>query len=115
MIKKACLFIVLIIYLSINCGYAQSEINFYLPNFPPFTYEKDGKIQGIGVELASKIFNEAGIKHSLTVTSNYRRAVEYVRAGKSDGFFLATQNAERDEIAVFSNPVFINRWSLVSG
>ncbi|MEH6467386.1 MAG: hypothetical protein V7722_07110 [Porticoccus sp.] len=34
-----------------------------------------------------------------------------VKDGENDGFFLASQNTERDKVAVFSNPVTTNRWS----
>ena len=110
MFRKSVLIIALLILMGGDCGYAQSEIRFHLPDFPPYTFEKDGKIQGIGVEFVDKILKEAKIRYSLELTSNYGRAVYDVKAGNSDGFFMASQNIERDEIAHFSNPVLINRW-----
>ena len=110
MFKRPGLFIVILFLIWGNCGHAQSEMIFHVPNFPPYQFEKDGKIQGIGIELVDKIMREAGIQFSLKLVSNYGIAVYDVRAGNSDGFFLASQNAERDEIAGFSNSVAINRW-----
>ena len=110
MFRRSSLVIVLLILMWSNCGYAQKEIIFHVPDFPPYTFEKDGKIQGIGIELVDKILKEAGIQYSLKLVPNYGRAVQNVKIGHSDGFFLASQNAERDKIAVFSNPVVINRW-----
>ena len=102
--------IVLLILMWGNCSYAQSELIFHVPDFPPYTFEKDNKIQGIGIELVDRILKEAGIQYSLKLVPNYGIAVQDVKTGSSDGFFLASQNAERDKIAVFSNLGVINRW-----
>jgi len=110
MLRRLNLVIVLLILMWSNCGYAQREIIFHVPDFPPYTFEKDGKIQGIGIQFVGKILKEAGIQYSLKLVPNYGRAVQDITIGSSDGFFLASQNDERDRIAVFSNSVVINRW-----
>lgn len=71
------------------------------PEYPPYTSTVDGKPTGIGVELVRKVMAEAGL--SLTVLSlnaNYSRCLATVRNGMADGFFLASQNAERDAVAI---------------
>ncbi len=109
LIKKSVLIVLLIIIAGCNI-YAQSEIRFHIPNFAPYTFNKDGKIQGIGTETVDRIMKEAGIDYSLKLVSDYGIAVNEIKTGHSDGFFLASQNAERDKIAVFSKPVVINNW-----
>ncbi len=110
MLKKLVWVTALLILVGSGCVSAQSKIEFHVPVFPPYTFEKDGKIQGIGVERVSQILDDAGLEYTLKLVSNYGRCVADVRGGLADGFFLASQNAERDKIAVFSNTVMINRW-----
>ncbi|NTS77921.1 transporter substrate-binding domain-containing protein [Catenovulum sp. SM1970] len=82
-----------------------------MPDFPPYSYSEGGQLKGIAFEKVSAILNHAKIKHEIQFTANYGRAVHNVKNGLSDGFFLASQNSERDKIAVFSSPVMINKWS----
>lgn len=111
MLKKIAVSILALIFLILsNNSFAQSPIRFNVPVFPPYMHEDNGKISGIGVELVEKIMREAGLPYVLKMGSNYGKAVFDVKNGNADGFFLASQNAERDEIAVFSKPVLINRW-----
>jgi len=93
----------------LNVGIAFSEIRFAVPDFPPYMLEKGGRVQGLGVDAVSKIMKEINTPYSMTI-SNYGRAVQEVKSGKADGFFLATKNAERDAIAVLSDTVMLNRW-----
>jgi len=110
MFKGLCSVAALFFIMMSSHGFAQSIVKFNLPHFPPYTFEKDGVIQGIGVELVDKIFKEARIQYTVKVVPNYGRAIQEIKAGRADGFFLASQNAERDAIAVFSNPVTTNNW-----
>jgi polar amino acid transport system substrate-binding protein len=112
MFKKLYLVLVTGLFLTMMSSYvyAQAVMEFHLPVFPPYTFEKDGKIQGIAVELVGQILKEAGIQYTIDLVPNYGRAIANVKIGLSDGFFLASQNSERDNIAVFSNPVTNNNW-----
>ncbi len=111
MIKKLILLISSLVFTGALTAHAQDEIKLIVPNFKPYTFEEDGRIQGIGVELVEKIMKKVGVLYSLELAPNYGRAVEQTRIGQSDGFFLASKNAERDAIAVFSEPIAVNRWS----
>ena len=105
--KKKCNLLLFILLLSV---YAEDTLHFILPNFKPFTYQESGEFKGLGVERVSSILNNSNIPYRFTLAPNYGRAVEETRRKRSDGFFLATQNRERDEIAHFSNPILMNRW-----
>jgi len=87
------------------------KLKFSVPEFKPFTYQENGIIQGIGVELAKKVLDQVGVEYSLEIEPNYGRVVVQTKSGKTDGFFLASKNLQRDEIAVFSDAIMINRWS----
>ncbi|WP_440874740.1 substrate-binding periplasmic protein [Thalassotalea sp. PLHSN55] len=91
-------------------AYAQQSIVVLVPNFPPYTEKKSDKIVGIGIELANQVFEKAGIAVNYHIYPNYAKVVDEIKRDKGSAFLLASQNAERDKIAVFSEPLFINRW-----
>ena len=81
-----------------------------MPNFPPYTYLKDGQAAGIGVEKVKKIMAKANINYSIKVVKDYGLAFLLMQTGKADGMFLASRNSERDKIATLTNAIMINRW-----
>lgn len=108
MLKK----ILIIIYLvsAIGNSFSEDGLTFHIPKFPPYIFEENGEVRGIGFEIVDKIFKELNISYTLKLVPNYGRALKNVKSGKSDGFFLATQNTERDKVAVFSKPIITNNW-----
>ena len=103
--------LLLLLLLSGNCA-ANQELHFALPNFPPYSYLNDkGEIIGEGVEEVSRVLKEMKVVFDFRVVPNYGKALNEIEKGRSDGFFLATQNDERDKVAVFSAPVTVNRWN----
>ncbi len=103
---RSALAVVLVVVIS----YSNDTLHLVVPDFKPYTYEHNDSIQGAGVERVSDILKSLGIPFSLSLVPNYGRAVAETRNGRCDGFFLATQNSERDSIAHFSGPLMINRW-----
>ncbi len=93
-----------------QCVHASEPMRFVLPNFPPYTYQDQEEIAGIGVVRVKKILEAAGIEYNLSLTTDYDRAIYELRKGNSDGFFLASKNNERDQIAVFTKPAMLNAW-----
>jgi len=89
---------------------AVEPLRFVVPNFPPYMYQKNGELAGEGVSRVDKILKKAAIPFSFKLTTDYDRAIYEVKSGYSDGFFLASQNDERDKIAVFTKPVMQNAW-----
>lgn len=108
--KKIASMLVFAVVLGVGAVNAQAELRLQVPNFPPFTFEKDGKIQGTGVDAATKILTEAGLKFTLTTVPNFGKAVADLKGGASDGFFLGTRTAERDGLAVLSSTIDNNHW-----
>ena len=51
------------------------------------------------------------ISSQFELVANYGVALEQLRNGKIDGFFLATQNRYRDRVAKKSDSVLITNWS----
>jgi len=81
------------------------------PQFPPYTSESDGSFSGIGVDLIKQVMQDIDIEYELRSTPNYARALGELKNGHADGFFLASENDQRNEIAQFSEPLLVNRWS----
>lgn len=89
---------------------AQAQLTVIVPNFPPYTLKSNDQISGIGVDLADKIFKRAGITVRYRIAPNYAKALHELEQGRADALLLASQNDERDNMAVFSKPLMINRW-----
>lgn len=45
------------------------------------------------------------------MVEDYGTVVQVLKTKLAGGMFLATQNAERDAIAVVTQPLMINKWS----
>ena len=110
-IKRFSLTLVLVLILGQQSAVADEILRLVVPDFKPYSYQQNGVIQGAGVDLVADLMAELGLRYELRLVPNYGRAVLEVGSGSADGFFLASKNAERDAIAVFSEPLMINRWS----
>lgn len=89
---------------------AKPHLNVLVPNFPPYTFESNNQISGIGIVLANKVFKKAEITVRYRIVPNYAKALYELEQGRGDAVLLASQNNERDELAVFTKPLMINRW-----
>ncbi|WP_440904424.1 substrate-binding periplasmic protein [Catenovulum sp. SX2] len=84
---------------------------FAVPQFPPYTYKDNGTWQGKGYELATKALKKAQIKYTIRPVANYAQAFDQLKRNLVDGFFLASKNDVRDQIAEFSAPIMVNKWN----
>lgn len=103
----------ILIWLSVGVGYAhaQYEMHFFCPDFPPYTtIDSDGNQSGIGLDRMKPILEALGVDYSIRIGSNHGRALAELKNGRSDGFFMASRNDERDIYAVFSESIMTNRW-----
>ena len=89
---------------------SQTKLSMDLPDLPPYTVVSDGKVSGLGVDWVNQISTKIGIKIDLVGVPNYGKAMKDVQMGTADGFFLASQNKERDAIAKMTKPLTINNW-----
>lgn len=81
-----------------------------VPDFKPYTYLKNGEITGSAIDAAKPIFKALNKTLSIKQYKNYSLLLKAVRNNEIDGFFLATQNTERDKYAQFSLPLAFNNW-----
>lgn len=89
---------------------AQEPLRFLIGDYPPYTYQENGRTMGIGYEAVSAIMAEMQQPFSVTMVPSFGRATVDIRQDTADGFFLATENAERNALAEFSEPVLHVRW-----
>lgn len=82
-----------------------------VPQFPPYTNEVKGNFEGIGIEMIKSLMQNMNIDYQLRSVPNYARAEEELASGRADGFFLASENHQRNQIAIFSTPLMENKWS----
>ncbi|PAJ75091.1 hypothetical protein CJF42_06875 [Pseudoalteromonas sp. NBT06-2] len=64
--------------------FAVESVRFILPNFPPYTYQKDGELTGIGITRVTQILDQAGITYNLKLTTDYDRAIYEIKIGHSE-------------------------------
>lgn len=94
---------------------AQAEtLRFAVPEYAPFTTSIHGKASGFGVEKVEKILKDAGFSMEAHVVPNYSRCLLEVKNNAVEGFFLGSQNKERDALATMTLPVMTNNWIWVS-
>lgn len=112
---QAILIILKAIALLLVCvpSYSQEHdvLNLVSPHFPPYTYVHNNEITGIGPDIIKRVFANTNIPYKITMIEDYAKAVHVIKEKLGDGMFLASQNAERDAIAVFTKPLMINKWS----
>ncbi|WP_047044643.1 substrate-binding periplasmic protein [Vibrio mexicanus] len=91
--------------------YAEYKMHFFLPEFAPYTeMSESGEAFGIGIDKMIPILDALDVEYTFQVGSNHGRALAEMKAGRSDGFFMATRNDMRDRHGVFSDQLMVNRW-----
>ncbi len=92
---------------------AKESLRFLMPDYPPYTYQDNGRNQGIGYEAVAAIMADLQQPFSVQLVPHFGRAIVDLQQDTIDGFFLATESAERNQIAQFSEPVLRIQWSWV--
>ena len=105
-----------------NLGFAASKeasqkqnvqsMRFAVPYFPPYVYLDDNnQLTGLGISRVKKVLDNMELNYEFELVANYGVALKQLRRAQVDGFFLATQNKYRDEVAKITDPVLMNNWS----
>ncbi len=101
----------LILFSTVSFSHEDNLISLVSPFFPPYTDIKNQEVIGIGPDLIRQVFANTNISYKITVVEDYGAAVHVMKENLADGIFLASQSAERDAVAQFTQPLMINRWS----
>lgn len=84
-----------------------------MPDYPPYTYIENSQYQGEGYHAFVYIMKQLQRDFRISLVPNYGRAVLDLQNNVIDGLFLASENAERNNIAIFSDAVSTTRWTWV--
>lgn len=90
---------------------AYEPIVLCVPHFPPYTLSASQPVSGMAVDSVSQLMTRLDVELQLLPVTTYKRAVESIKSNSADGFFLASQNSERDKIATLSAPLVYNNWA----
>lgn len=106
---------ILTIFLTISYfGFGEVPLRLAMPDYPPYTYMLQNEYAGLGYELFKRVMESTDIPYLIYPVPNYGRAFQDTLLEKTDGFFLASQNPQRDVIARFSIPITKSIWTWVT-
>ncbi len=74
------------------------------PDSPPISWDKNGKLMGVGPELATKILSELKVPLSLQVAGSWQQVQDKTRDGAVDMIVAAYKNKERQAYMDYSIP-----------
>ncbi len=106
MIRKILLALLLVVFFMGNNSYSD-EITLGYVDFSPYEFQKDGKPQGILVEIVEKICKRANISLKL-VFLPFKRAYNKTKRGEIDGLFNFYKVKERLEFFDYTEPIIEN-------
>lgn len=92
-----------------SAALAAEPMGLMIPEYAPYTSTAGGKPHGIGVDKVVPLLAALGIETQITGGS-FGDAVTAIKEGQADGFFLASENSERDAVAVLFAPIVYNNW-----
>ncbi|MBU0913001.1 MAG: transporter substrate-binding domain-containing protein [Gammaproteobacteria bacterium] len=84
-----------------------------MADYPPYTFQDNGRNHGIGYEAVAAIMADLQQPFSIQLVPHFGRAIVDLKQDTVDGFFLATESAERNKNAEFSEPVLMIQWTWV--
>jgi len=74
------------------------------PEFPPISWNSQGKLKGLGLELAQQILTELNIPVQITPCSSWAEVQSKAEQGNVDLVVSAYTNKEREKYLTFSEP-----------
>lgn len=104
--------IILLFILLININ-AKQTIKLATESWPPFSYEKNGKITGLSTDIIYATFKKMGIKISSNRVMPWVRTQNLGYYGKVDAVYTASINDERKKYMYFPDePIIKSKWVL---
>lgn len=82
-------------------------------HYPPFYWEENGVVEGIGADLVEAVFHRLGEKPVLKLYP-LKRALHHMETGDVDGIMILIQTPEREAYSMFTDPAVMVRgliWS----
>jgi len=116
LILSAC---VLLSIFSLGCSKSDNKTSKVLqvaisPSIPPFTFEENGQVVGVDIEIFKGFCESRGYTYNLKAY-DFQGMLGAVASGQADVAFSGISiTPKRQEVMDFSNPYVENGWNLVS-
>ena len=110
---------VLVALFSLGCSKSDNKSSKVLqvaisPSIPPFTYEENGQVVGVDIEIFKGFCESRGYTYNLKAY-DFQGMLGAVASGQADVAFSGISiTPKRQEVMEFSNPYVQNGWDLVS-
>ncbi len=110
---------VLVALFSLGCSKSDNKSSKVLqvaisPSIPPFTYEENGQVVGVDIEIFKGFCESRGYTYNLKAY-DFQGMLGAVASGQADVAFSGISiTPKREEVMEFSNPYVQNGWDLVS-
>ncbi len=83
---------------------AEKELPLGMEDFPPFEFEKDGKIVGVDTEIIEMVLKRLGYAPKIEMMP-WKRVQIYAKRGILAGIYSLTKTKEREKFYYFSDPI----------
>ncbi len=82
-------------------------------DFPPYSYQENGKLVGIDVEIIEEMAKRLNIDITIKLVP-WKRLIKMTQSGQCDGSFslFHTENREKFAFYAFSQPIHVSRFPL---
>lgn len=87
---------------------AEERLVIVTPGIAPISYEKDGKIIGIGTEVVSEAFARLGLPIEILILPG-ARALNMLEYGEADALFALAKTPERERFAAYPTTPMIDQ------
>ncbi|MFC1884246.1 substrate-binding periplasmic protein [Thermodesulfobacteriota bacterium] len=99
--KIAILVFLATVLISMN-AFASEKLRFAaVENVPPFTFEENGEIKGISIEIFKEIRKRMGFRSSIRALP-FKRLLFYLKSGRLDGAIQIYYKKSREEFLIYS-------------
>ncbi len=95
--------------LPLGAGAGPAKLKLGTHELPPYSQQVNGQAEGLAVQAVRCALRKQGVAVEF-VFLPWARAQSAARQGELDGFFAASQSAERDAWAMLSAPIAPQQW-----
>ncbi|MDV7339175.1 transporter substrate-binding domain-containing protein [Terasakiella sp. A23] len=85
-----------------------TSVHFVSLAYPPFIFEKAGRVTGVASDLVREISRRLGLKAEITILP-WARSLSAVKSGKADGIFTIFRTPEREKFLNYVDEVLVQQ------
>ncbi|MGM0643831.1 MAG: substrate-binding periplasmic protein, partial [Thermodesulfobacteriota bacterium] len=101
----AVVFASLLIFNGLSFAMSAEELNYYTEDYPPYNYEKDGKLTGISVETLKLVWEEMGVSPQEIELVPWARGYNKLKKSEGTCLFATTRTPAREDLFKWACPV----------